>query len=227
MITSPGQGPAPDPVQALIVVDVQSAFVTGEHAVPHAGRVLDSTAALLKAARDAGALVVHLQNDGPPGADDAPHTPGWQLHFPPLDGELVLHKTVDDGFEENPLAERLREAGAGALAICGVQSEMCVGATARAALERGFRVVMPHDAHATYDIPAAEGISGPVPAAMVSRVAEWALGDEVEVVAGAADVRFSSDTADTKSSAATANPPDTAPNPTTPSRPPVTSPAAE
>ncbi|CAM5440161.1 hypothetical protein GCM10010329_51810 [Streptomyces spiroverticillatus] len=178
------------PVQALIVVDMQSAFVTGTGAVPDAPRVLDRTAALLKAARDAGVLVVHLQNDGPPGADDETGTPGWQLHFPYEEGELVLHKTVDDGFEENPLAERLREAGAEGLAICGVQSEMCVGATARAALEQGFRVVMPHDAHATYDIPAAEGISGLVPAAMVSRVAEWALGDEVEVVAEAADVEF-------------------------------------
>jgi hypothetical protein len=31
---------------------------------------------------------------------------------------------------------------------------MCVAATARTALARGFRVVLPHDGHATYDIPA-------------------------------------------------------------------------
>ncbi|MGW7416233.1 isochorismatase family protein [Streptomyces sp. NPDC054863] len=180
----------PDPVQALMVVDVQAAFVTGTNPVPGADRLLDRGATLLAAARAAGALVVHLQNDGPPGADDEPGTDGWRLHFRPAEGELLLHKTVDDGFEENPLAERLKEAGVRGLAMCGVMSEMCVSATARTALELGFRVVLPHDAHGTYDIPAAEGISGAVPAAMVSRVAEWALGDEVEVVAGAADVRF-------------------------------------
>ncbi len=69
-------------------------------------------------------------------------------------------------------------------------SEMCVGATARAALERGFEVVMPHDGHATYTIKAAPDISGEVPAEMVARVAEWALGDEIEIVPRTTDVNF-------------------------------------
>jgi streptothricin hydrolase len=53
---------------------------------------------------------------------------------------------------------------------------MCVSATARTALALGLEIALPHDAHATYDIPAAPGISAMVPAGMVSRVAEWALG---------------------------------------------------
>ncbi|MEV8316415.1 isochorismatase family protein [Streptomyces sp. NPDC059900] len=180
------------PVQALIVVDMQTAFVTGEGAVPEAARVLDRTTDLITRARAAGALVIQLQNDGEPGSADEPGTPGWEIHLPPEAdrGERVLRKTVDDGFEETGLAELLADAGVHDLAFCGVQSEMCVLATARTALERDFRVVLPHDAHATYDIPAAEGISDAVPAAMVSRVAEWALGDEVEIVARARDVDF-------------------------------------
>lgn len=71
-------------------------------------------------------------------------------------------------------------------------SEVCVGATARAALERGFGVVMPHDGHATYTIKATRGISDEVPAQMVARVAEWALGDEVEIVPRTTDVTFTS-----------------------------------
>ncbi|MEV0322919.1 isochorismatase family protein [Streptomyces sp. NPDC050658] len=181
-----------EPVQALIVVDMQSAFVTGEGAVPEAARVLDRTTDLMTRARAAGALVVQLQNDGEPGTPDEPGTPGWEIHLP-VDtdrGERVLRKTVDDGFEETELAELLRESGVDAVAVCGVMSEMCVMATARTALDLDFRVVMPHDAHATYDIRAAEGISDVVPAAMVSRVAEWALGDEIEIVARARDVDF-------------------------------------
>ncbi|TGB08886.1 isochorismatase family protein [Streptomyces sp. MZ04] len=180
------------PVQALLVVDMQSAFVSGDGAVPDAARVLDRTIDLITRARAAGALVIQLQNDGEPGAVDEPGTPGWQIHLP-VDadrGEAILRKTVDDGFEETGLGELLADAGVHDLAICGVQSEMCVLSTARTALERDFRVVLPHDAHATYDIPAAEGISDAVPAAMVSRVAEWALGDEVEIVARARDVDF-------------------------------------
>jgi Isochorismatase family len=38
-------------------------------------------------------------------------------------------------------------------------SEMCVSATARSALQRGIAVVLAHDAHATYDIPAMPGIA--------------------------------------------------------------------
>lgn len=68
------------------------------------------------------------------------------------------------------------------LAICGVLSEMCVAATARAALELGYAVLVPHDAHATYDVPAGPGSNG-VPAAMAARAAEWSLGDEIRICA--------------------------------------------
>ncbi|MFH8609905.1 cysteine hydrolase family protein [Streptomyces sp. NPDC018029] len=180
------------PVQALIIVDMQSAFVAGDDAVPDAERLLDRVTGLLAEARENGALVIQLQNDGEPGTPDEPGTPGWALHLP-VDtdrGETVVRKTVDDGFEDTRLEELLRDAGVRDLAVCGVMSEMCVRATASTALELGFRVVLPHDAHGTYDIPAAEGISDVVPAATVSRVAEWTLGDEVEIVARAADVSF-------------------------------------
>ncbi|MGW0548016.1 cysteine hydrolase family protein [Streptomyces altiplanensis] len=180
------------PVEALIVVDVQSAFVSGDGAVPGAALLLDRTADLIARARRSGALVVHLQNDGPAGADDEPHTPGWELHHPVEAGpaEAVIRKAHDDGFEETSLRGLLDGAGVRALTVCGLMSEMCVQATARTALELGYRVVVPHDAHATHDIPAAPGISDGVPAAMVARVAEWALGSEVEITAHAADVTF-------------------------------------
>ncbi|MFH8989671.1 isochorismatase family protein [Streptomyces sp. NPDC017940] len=181
-----------DPVHALIVVDMQSAFVTGADAVPHAATVLARTEQLIAGARAAGALVVQLQNDGPEGAPDEVGTPSWEVHLP-VDterGEVVLRKTADDGFEETGLEKLLRGRGVTALAVCGVMSEMCVSATARTALDLDFRVVIAHDAHGTYDIPAAAGIGDAVPAATVSRVAEWALGDEVEIVPSADGVRF-------------------------------------
>ncbi|MGX1881489.1 isochorismatase family protein [Streptomyces sp. NPDC055287] len=180
------------PIEALLVVDVQSAFVTGDGAVPDAARLLDRTKDLIVRARRSGALVVHLQNDGPPGADDEPHTPGWELHHPveTRPTECVIRKSEDDGFHETSLGSLLADSGVQALAICGMMSEMCVQATARTALALGYRVVLPHDGHATHDIPAAPGISEAIPAAAVSRVAEWALGDEVEILAHAADVTF-------------------------------------
>jgi hypothetical protein len=74
----------------------------------------------LARARAVGAVVIHLENDGPAGAVDQPGTPGWELYLPVY--------------------------------------------------------VLPHDAHATYDIPAAPDISDVVLPAVASRVAERALG---------------------------------------------------
>ncbi|MFE6224033.1 MULTISPECIES: isochorismatase family protein [unclassified Streptomyces] len=180
------------PVDTLLVVDVQSAFVTGAGAVPDAARLVDRTAALLARARAAGALVVHLQNDGPPGADDEPHTPGWELHHPVVPGpaETVVRKPHDDGFAGTGLGELLARHGSRALAVCGVMSEMCVQATARTALHRGYRVVVPYDAHATQDCPEVPGVADAVPAAVVSRVAAYALGSDAEVTVPAAAVAF-------------------------------------
>ncbi|WP_343578390.1 isochorismatase family protein, partial [Acinetobacter sp.] len=66
---------------------------------------------------------------------------------------------------------------------------MCVAATARAALARGYAVLLPHDAHATYDVPAGPG-SEAVPAAMSARAAEWSLGDEIQICASVDEVGF-------------------------------------
>ncbi|WP_432112936.1 isochorismatase family protein [Streptomyces sp. S1] len=180
------------PVDALLVVDVQSAFVTGAGAVPAAERLVDRTADLIARARRDGALVVHLQNDGPPGSEDEPHTPGWELHHPVEPGplELVIRKPEDDGFRRTPLGGVLTGAGVRAVAVCGVMSEMCVQATARTALARGYRVVVPHDAHATQDVPAVPGVAETIPAATASRVAAYALGSDAEVTAPAAAVTF-------------------------------------
>ncbi|MGY3846366.1 cysteine hydrolase family protein [Streptomyces hydrogenans] len=186
------QTPPLPPVDTLLVVDVQSAFVTGDGAVPDAARLVDRTAGLIARARAAGALVVHIQNDGPPGGEDEPHTPGWELHHPvePGPAEVVLRKPHDDGFRDTGLGDLLAGHGTRAVAVCGVMSEMCVQATARAALERGYRVVVPHDAHATQDCPAVPGVADTVPAAVVSRVAAYALGSDAEVTVPAAEVAF-------------------------------------
>lgn len=178
--------------EALIVVDVQSAFVSGEGAVPDAVRLVERTTDLIARARRDGALVVHLQNDGPPGAEDEPHTPGWELHHPvePGPAEVVIRKPKDDGFDGTALGGLLAGAGVEALAVCGVMSEMCVQATARTALARGYRVVLPYDAHATQNVPAAPGISEEIPAATVSRVAAWALGSDADTTTRSADVSF-------------------------------------
>ncbi len=165
-------------VQALIVIDLQTAFVSGPAAAfPTAEDLLVTIKELVRAARERDVLVVHLQNDGPAGAVDEPGAPGWEL-FLPVDQrgkETVIRKSIDDGFDGTGLASLLAEHGIENVAVCGLMSEMCVSATVRSALALGYHVVLPHDAHATNDVPAAEGIADLVQPAMVSRVAGEAL----------------------------------------------------
>lgn len=177
------------PADALLVIDVQNAFVQGSEAVPGHVTLLSMVEVLLDSARPAWAPVIFLQNDGPAGALDEPFQAGWKLYFPPQSGEVVIRKTNDDGFDDTDLDAILTALGVHDLAICGMLSEMCVAATARAALRHGYGVLLPHDAHATYDVPAGPGSQG-VPAAMAARAAEWSLGDEVRICASARDVRF-------------------------------------
>ncbi|MDQ1423980.1 MAG: streptothricin hydrolase [Acidimicrobiaceae bacterium] len=176
----------------MIVVDAQRAFFIDGRVVANATAVIQHIADLIRRARLAGALVVHLQNFGPYDAIDAPGTAGWELVTLVVEGptESVIRKSSDDGFDGTGLAALLDAGSVRRLAICGVTSEMCVSATARSALARGLDVVVPHDAHSTYDIEAVPGMSEAIPAAHVARAAEWALGDQVEIVARAADVNF-------------------------------------
>jgi nicotinamidase-related amidase len=173
------------PVSAFLIIDAQQGLLDGEAAIPNAREVVDCIAALLAAARSAGALVVHLQNDGEPGTIDEPETTGWFFHprLTPNPDEVVLRKTRDDGFEGTELETVLSCNHVTRIAIAGLLSEMCVSATVRGALKRGIEVVLVHDAHGTYNLDDIQSI-------IVSRVAEHALGDEVEL-ANAASVTFS------------------------------------
>ena len=176
-------------VDALVVVDVQNAFVSGPEAVPGHKLLISRVELLLSLARLAKAPVIFLQNDGPVGAIDEPFQPGWALFFPPQPHEKIVRKKKDNGFDGTDLHTILTGLGIRTVAMCGMLSEMCLAATARAAMEHGYGVLLPHDAHATYDVPAGPGSEG-VPAAMAARAAEWSLGDEIKICASAHEVRF-------------------------------------
>jgi nicotinamidase-related amidase len=173
------------PAQALVIVDAQTGFLKGEKAVAEAAQLGTRLGDLLARARRAGALIIHLQNDGVDGAVDEPGQPGWQLYLPPAEHEEVIRKSRDDGFAGTSLGQLLESHKVHRIVIGGLLSEMCVSATARTALSLGFQVVLPHDAHGTYDV---DGI----PASVVARVAEHALGDGIELADSSAEVRFTS-----------------------------------
>lgn len=180
----------PDVIASLIVVDMQAAFVHGKDTSPQMATVLPAVEKQIRSARSAGALVIFLQNDGPPGAVDEPETPGWQLALTPDPQDLVIRKRDDSGFTATNLAAHLAQRHVEGVSICGVMSEMCVAATARDAVRAGLTVVVAHDSHGTYPVRAYADGEDEVAAAQAARAAEWSLGDTVLIPATAADVSF-------------------------------------
>jgi streptothricin hydrolase len=138
---------------ALVLLDAQRNMLEGETAVVHPSDVLRVLRGLLAEAREAGAPVIHVQHCGPPGAVDEPGSAGWEIHpaLAPLAGESVVQKRQPSAFEGTTLRPLLDSLGVRRLVVAGMQSEMCVAATCRAARERGYEVVLARDGHGTFD----------------------------------------------------------------------------
>lgn len=61
---------------------------------------------LLGRARQDGAIVVYIQNEGTAGDPDEPGSPGWELVFAPTTEDIVVRKDKPGAFASNPtLAE--------------------------------------------------------------------------------------------------------------------------
>jgi nicotinamidase-related amidase len=138
--------------RALMLIDVQRNMLEPPAPVPSAASIRAALEDLLLKARQAGAFVVHVQNDGPPGEPDEPGTDGWQLVFPAGAGELIVRKDQSDTFAANPaLAKDLADKEITEVVIAGMQSNYCVAESSRGALKRGLQAILASGAHATYD----------------------------------------------------------------------------
>ena len=146
--------------KALVIIDVQKGMFQDPDLRIHDG---DGTVAriadLLARARDAGTPVFFVQHDGGPEHPFHPGKPGFAFHdaLAPRPGDDVTVKHRGSAFHGTDLDARLKAAGVDSLVVCGLQSEYCVDAAVRGAVERGYRVVLPADGHTTADTPALTG----------------------------------------------------------------------
>lgn len=139
---------------ALLIVDVQKGFddpVWGRRNNPQAE---ERAAGLLAAWRGTGLAVFHARHlSAEPGSPLAPGSPGGEIKGAvlPEEGEFVIEKRVNSCFIGTDLEEKLRAAGIGSLAICGLTTDHCVSTTARMAANMGFETCVVGDACATFD----------------------------------------------------------------------------
>lgn len=139
----------------LLVIDLQ-AEMFGEGAIPamcEAEAIAGRVRALLGWARAEGRPIAFIRHDGPAGDSLAPGEAGWKV-WPGLgqrEDEPTFAKQVGDAFSNPDLVGWLAGQGAGEVLLLGAQTEHCVAATVRGALERGLAVTVVQDAHGTWD----------------------------------------------------------------------------
>jgi len=71
-------------------------------------------------------------------------------------GEPIVYKHYPNAFRETTLLEMLKEWGTERVIITGMMTHMCVDATARAAADLGFKVIVAEDACAARDLTYSE-----------------------------------------------------------------------
>jgi len=167
----------------LVLIDAQRDYLDG--ALPLVGieAALEEAAKLLALVRRAGVPVVHVVHHGKPGgALFDPTGPGSQIlpAVAPIDGEFIVTKGLPNSFAGTELNERLQQIGRPELILAGFMTHMCVSATARAALDLGYRNTVVAKAAATRDLP--DGAGGLVQAAELHRANLAALADRFSIV---------------------------------------------
>ena len=140
---------------AVIVIDVQKKFFSGQAATYRANDVIDGINRVTGAARSKNAPVFFVQHESDANGPLAHGSDAWQLPAGLVreQNDGAIFKTVGDSFQNTLLAEQLREKDIDSVLLCGYASEFCVNATARRAELLGLRTMVASDLHTTHDKP--------------------------------------------------------------------------
>lgn len=142
---------------ALLVIDIQNDYFPGgrmELVNPLAAA--RNAHELLQCFREHGLYHVHIQHVATkPGATFfLPGDRGADIHDSAahFEGEPLVIKHHPNSFRETPLDEMLKANGIERVIITGMMTHMCVDATARAAADLGYKIIVAEDACATRDL---------------------------------------------------------------------------
>lgn len=139
------------PRRALLVIDVQNEYVTGNLRIeyPPVDTSLPNIATAMDAARAAGVPVIVVQHDAPEGFPVfAQGSPGWQLH-PIVAGRHADHrinKSMGSVFAGTDLRQWLAAHAIDTLAVVGYMTHNCDAATIYHAAHDGLKVEFLSDA---------------------------------------------------------------------------------
>lgn len=156
---------------ALLVIDIQKDyFPGGRYPLVNPEGAARKAYMLLQCFREHNGHHVHIQHislkpdatffiKGDSGSDIQDSV----AHF---EGEPIVYKHYPNSFRETNLLEMLKGWGIERVVITGMMTHLCVDATARAAADLGFQVVIAEDACATRDLKYDDTV---IPAEMVHK----------------------------------------------------------
>ena len=164
---------------ALVVVDMQNAFLSDRGSMPKLGlsvararAIIPAVGRLIDEFRRAKAPVVFTQMTFKPDFSDAglllealpklrstghvvKNTWDWEMtsELLPAEGELVVEKTRFNAFHATGLERLLRDnLKVDTLVVSGVATNVCVESTIRDAVAYDFHVLIPRDATASFTL---------------------------------------------------------------------------
>ena len=172
----------------LVMIDGQREYLTGLLPLAGIDAAVEEGGRLLEFARAAGMPVIHAIHHGRPGAavfDPASDGARFIDALAPAAGkagmETVIVKRLPNAFAGTHLAALVSATGRKEIVIAGFATHMCVSATARSALDHGFRSTVVAAATATRDLPHPFG-AGMTPAEIVQAGTLAALSDRFSIV---------------------------------------------
>ena len=133
---------------ALLIVDVQVGVMRD---VWEASRIIDNIGTSVEKARKQNIPVIWVQHSD---EELVSGSPDWQLHpeLSPQEEDVRIYKHSNSAFEETALEETLAQLGVTHIVLAGAATNWCIRATAYAALERGYDLILIEDAHTTRTI---------------------------------------------------------------------------
>lgn len=177
------------PRRALLVIDVQNEYFTGQMRIeyPPVELSLPNITAAMHAARAAGVPVIVVQHDAPEGSPIfAKGSASWQLHpqVAAITADHHLHKTMGSAFAGTDLRAWLASRGVDTLTIVGYMTHNCDAATIYQASHDGLAVEFLADA--TGSLPYANA-AGKASAEEIHRVYSTVFHSNFAAVSSTAD----------------------------------------
>lgn len=142
---------------ALLIIDIQKDyFPGGKKELVNPLEAAKKAYSILQCFREHGGHHIHIQHIAlkPDAAFFIRGTEGSDIHdaVAHFEGEPIVYKHYPNSFRETNLLEMLKEWDIERVVITGMMTHMCVDATARAAADFSFKVIVAEDACATRDL---------------------------------------------------------------------------